>query len=81
MAIYFNNWKDKFKRKKRSTKPNGHGTILYNADKHYCHWFHRSDRAKSDNLIKQYQHGCITEEELESKLPRNHKHTATWNYW
>jgi len=81
MAIRIFTWKNKFIRKKRSTKPNGHGTMFNNADKHYTYWFRRSDRNNNKLYTKLYTKGFITEEELENNVPRQHRHSATWEYW
>lgn len=81
MAIRFFEWKDRFKRKKRSTKPNGHGTTMYPAPRSYYYWYNRTDRNKSRILTRLLKKGKITEDDMERDIPRRHRHRASWDYW
>ena len=81
MAIRFFEWSSKHKRKKRSRKPNGHGTMFYNAPKEYSHFYIRKDRSKEGILMRMFKNGKIDDDSLEDNLPRDHKNGATWDFW
>lgn len=81
MAIKFYSWKDKFKRKKRSHHPHGHGTTFYPATKFYRKPYNRAHRHTSNQLTSTFKKNFISLETLLKKLPRQHKHSASWDSW
>ena len=81
MAIRFFTWTTKHKRKKRSTKPHGHGTIYYGAPTDYCRMYNKKDRCKSNLLMRLFRKDIIDYDNLNKLLPMQHRHSANWYYW
>ena len=72
----FYTWKDKWKRKKRSTST----THWYNESvpKGYIKEYHKQYRAEKREALHKLMKG-VPEEEIEFRY--NHRHSALWDWW